>query len=306
MSLILDALNRARQDTDKVPSLATQHYVDDVANEGRGRHYLPWLALLVALVIIGWLLLDRETGPVSSSMPQAAMPVSPQQQALTRVEDNGTALAPVPERIAPAQIKPAPAPPVTASVPRMLESAPVTAAHPEVNDPTVAELYQQRQAPQTAAKNASQPEQVLQSPAISGGKASSASSVKEPLVKDVQEPALANVAGGRQDEEPIDIEKMILKAREDLENANLEEHSVPLLSGLSQHTKDSIPTIFYERHDYSDNPAQSSVVLNGKSVKAGGSPSAGLKVEEILPDSAVLNYRGTQFRLRALNSWINL
>jgi general secretion pathway protein B len=306
VSLILDALNRARQDTDKVPSLATQHYVDDVVNEGRARQYLPWLALLVALVIIGWLLLDRETEPVSPSMSQAATPASPQQLAAIRVEDNSTAPAPVPEQVAPAQIKPAPAAPVTASVPRVLESAPVTAAPPELNDPAVAELYQQRQAPQTAARNNSQPEQALQSTATTQGKASSTSSVEKTLVKDVQEPGLADVAGSGQDEEPIDIEKVILKAREDLENANLEEHSVPLLSSLSQHTKDSIPTIFYERHDYSDNPAQSSVVLNGKSVKAGGSPSAGLKVEEILPDSTVLNYRGTPFRLRALNSWINL
>jgi general secretion pathway protein B len=306
VSLILDALNRARQDTDKVPSLATQHYVDDVVNEGRGRHYLPWLALLVALVIIGWLLLDRETEPLSPSMPQAAVSASPQQQAPTRAEDTAIARGSVPEPVAPAQIKPVPAPPVTARVPRVIESAPVTAAPPELNDPAVAELYQQRQAPQTAAKNRSQPEQALQSSDTTQGKASPTSSVNKTLVKAVQEPGLANAAGSDQDEEPIDIEKMILKAREDLENANLEEHSVPLLSSLSQQVKDSIPTIFYERHDYSDNPAQSSVVLNGKSVKAGGSPSAGLKVEEILPDSTVLNYRGTAFRLRALNSWVNL
>mgnify|MGYP003845772661 FL=1 len=50
----------------------------------------------------------------------------------------------------------------------------------------------------------------------------------------------------------------------------------------------------------------SSVTLNGKAVKLGGSPLAGLKVDEILPDSVILTYRGTQFRLRALNSWVNL
>jgi hypothetical protein len=48
------------------------------------------------------------------------------------------------------------------------------------------------------------------------------------------------------------------------------------------------------------------VVLNGKELKVGGSPASGVKVEEILPDSVVLNYRGTEFRLRALNSWVNL
>jgi len=31
-----------------------------------------------------------------------------------------------------------------------------------------------------------------------------------------------------------------------------------------------------------------------------------MRVEEILSDSVVLDYRGTQFRLRALNSWVNL
>lgn len=108
------------------------------------------------------------------------------------------------------------------------------------------------------------------------------------------------------EEQPIDIEQMVLQAREQMENARLEEHPAPFIAGLSQQTKDAIPTIFYERHDYSGNAAQSSVVLNGKKLKAGGSAAAGVKVEEILPDSVVLSHRGTQFRLRALNSWINL
>jgi hypothetical protein len=294
LSLILDALNRSRQDTDEVPSLATQHYVDDVASEGKGRQYLPWLALLVALVIIGWLLLNRETGPVPAPLPQAAMPVSPAQLESGNAGDNGAVPAPAPEQVPPAQISAAPAPRVKASDPRVIESAPVTATQAMANDPAVAQLYQQRQTPQSAVENASRPGQALQAPAVT--------QAKEPSVEAEQEPAPAT----SQNEQPIDIEKMILKARDELENANLDEHSVPLLSRLSQQTKDSVPTIFYERHDYSDNKAQSSVVLNGKSTKVGGSPTAGLKVEEILPDSVVLNYRGTQFRLRALNSWINL
>ena len=47
-------------------------------------------------------------------------------------------------------------------------------------------------------------------------------------------------------------------------------------------------------------------MLNSKSVKVGGNVAPGVKLDEILPDSVVLDYRGTQFRLRALNSWINL
>ena len=108
------------------------------------------------------------------------------------------------------------------------------------------------------------------------------------------------------EERPIDIEQTLLQARNEMENAGLEEHAAPFLSSLSQHTKDAIPTIFYQRHDYSGARSRSSVVLNGKSLKVGGSPVAGMKVDDILSDSVVLSYKGTQFRLRALNSWINL
>ena len=61
----------------------------------------------------------------------------------------------------------------------------------------------------------------------------------------------------------------------------------------------------YLRHDYSGDPARSSVHINGKTLRAGGSVG-GVKVVEILPDSVVLEYKGSRFRLRALNSWVNL
>ena len=61
----------------------------------------------------------------------------------------------------------------------------------------------------------------------------------------------------------------------------------------------------YQRHDYAEAAGQASVVINGASVRAGGSVS-GVRVDEILPGSVVLSHQGTQFRLRALNSWVNL
>ena len=107
-------------------------------------------------------------------------------------------------------------------------------------------------------------------------------------------------------EQSVDIDQILQQAREEVENASLDDHPVPFLADLSQQTKDGIPTLYYQRHDYSSDTNLSTIVLNGTPVKAGGSPLPGMKVEEILPDSVVLNYRGTQFRLRALNSWINL
>jgi general secretion pathway protein B len=107
-------------------------------------------------------------------------------------------------------------------------------------------------------------------------------------------------------EQSVDIDQILQQAREEIENASMDDHAVPFLADLSQQTKDAIPTLYYQRHDYSSDVNISSIVLNGTPLKVGGSPEPGMKVEEILPDSVVLNYQGTQFRLRALNSWINL
>lgn len=107
-------------------------------------------------------------------------------------------------------------------------------------------------------------------------------------------------------EQAIDIEKMLLQAEAGMKNAVLMAHSAPFLAALSQQTKDQIPTIYYSAHNYSTNSSQSFVTLNGESVREGESVAQVLKLQEILPDSIVLSYRDVQFRLRALNSWINL
>ena len=118
--------------------------------------------------------------------------------------------------------------------------------------------------------------------------------------------AIANSTSVDRNEQSIDIEEVLQRAQAEVEDASLDDHPAPFLSNLSQQTKDDIPTLYYQRHDYSDDQSISSVVLNGKKVTVGGSPMSGMKVDEILTDSVVLSYRGTQFRLRALNSWINL
>ena len=61
----------------------------------------------------------------------------------------------------------------------------------------------------------------------------------------------------------------------------------------------------YSRHEFSSDEALSSVTINGTQLKKGGRVT-GVRVVEILPDSLVLSYQGSEFRLRALNSWINL
>ena len=104
----------------------------------------------------------------------------------------------------------------------------------------------------------------------------------------------------------MDLEHLVVKAQREVDNARLAEHPAPFVIDLSQQKKDAVPTIFYQRHDYAGDSASSSVVLNGKTLRVGGLAAPGVKVEEILPDSVVLSHDGNQFRLRALNSWVNL
>jgi len=289
MSLILDALNRSRENTDQVPGLATQHYVENSAGGGRRRQYLLWLALLVSLLVIGWLLLDRRPQPSSVADTAMITPIptptpTPEAHTAQAAAIVGT---PVPTTMEAQESPPVQAQPVTKLTlvkevaEEVAEEETVAQTQVPQDDSAVVDLYRQHPESEPTA----QP-------------------VVEPAVAELPNPV--DVAEASREEQPIDIEQMVLKARNKLENARLEEHAAPFIADLSQQTKDSIPTIFYERHDYSDDKSQSSVVCNGKSLKVGGSPAAGVKVDEILPDSVVLSYRGTQFRLRALNSWVNL
>ncbi len=298
MSLILDALNRSRQDTSDVPGLATQHFESsDPADGGRWRGVLPWLALAAAVGVIVWLVLERDRAPVSSAPPvaeavgTATSPQPSENRQSTPVPASGgrsveavqSTAAVVPESPAPAPVPGRPDPSAAAgdrspaTQQREMMQAP---AREPVADPEVAALYQ-REAP----------------PAASPGK---------PAVSPAPAEVPTETSQAQREEQPVDLEQLVVKAQREVDNARLSEHPAPFIIDLSQQKKDAIPTIFYQRHDYAGDSASSSVVLNGKSLRVGGQAAPGVKVDEILPDSVVLSHEGTQFRLRALNSWVNL
>jgi hypothetical protein len=285
VSLILDALNRSRQDESPVPNLATHHQVEKV--EVESRQYLPWIALSVALVIIAWLALDRF---LPAPDVHTATPVAEQ---FVNIDNAAESVATQPKSRAEA-VEEAPLPAVVNQVSEPLpannreldpEPAPEPVAVSEEIEPrlppaensAVAQLYQNPKAANDAAVRKSKP---------------------QPIAADESVVII--------DEQAVNIEEVLQQARDEMKNEHLNEHAVPLLSSMSQQTKDGVPTVYYQRHDYSSDANISTVVLNGKPLKVGGSPLSGMKVEEILPDSVVLSYQGTTFRLRALNSWINL
>ncbi|MEM8662309.1 MAG: general secretion pathway protein GspB [Pseudomonadota bacterium] len=299
MSLILDALNRSRQEGETVPTLASQHGASQTEKPREGAvGILQWslvIGLSLAVIIIGWLLFDRTQPPTGQDTIEAR---APQVELATTAERTATPSPGivVPESVVatirseeaqvPMQSQTSEPPPretetpvtnrresnatsASAAAKRQVEDPPV--------DPSVAALYEQT-APQPTPQSAPRP------------------------VAKAAEPAAVLPS---QTESNIDIEALVAQAQAELANAELEDIGVPFLVALSQQTKDEIPSIMYQRHDYSGNPSQSSIVLNGQALRTGQSAN-GLKVIEILPDSSVLEFRGTQFRLRALNSWVNL
>ncbi len=104
----------------------------------------------------------------------------------------------------------------------------------------------------------------------------------------------------------IDIDALAQAAEQALAERLAVEHNVPFISELRQSTKDEIPTVFFTVHRWSSSPQDKDVVLNGKTYHEGDLVKPGLRLTEILKDSIVLDYRGTEFRLNSLNSWVNL
>lgn len=264
MSLILEALNRSQRDRqDDAGAVRDSATYFERSESPRNRlMWLPWLALLVALLVIGWLLFDRFS----------ADPVS------------------------------APAAPKMA--PLVVQSAPVS-----VPDPVNAVPIVTRETIPVPAANSGPmalPQEKKVEPNLSDSAVAALYAGTEERAIDLQPPVAVNNTDVSVTEQPIDLEDILARTEEAMKTARLSEHPAPFLSTLSQQAKNDIPTMLYSAHDYFSKNGQSTVVINGKSLSVGGSIAGGVKVDEILSDSIVLSHRGTQFRLRALNSWVNL
>ena len=115
---------------------------------------------------------------------------------------------------------------------------------------------------------------------------------------------VSGAAEGSDESTAVDFAEILAQAQKELGVQPLVETDEPLLETLSQQTKDQIPSLIYSEHNYSAN-GRSEVVLNGQSLTERQRVGP-FTVVEILPDSVILRWRETQFRVRARNSWINM
>ena len=130
------------------------------------------------------------------------------------------------------------------------------------------------------------------------------SGLAERVGEALRDNAAASASGTPVDTSPTDFADILAAAQEEMGVKPLVESSEPLLETLSQQIKDDIPSLIYSEHRY-DPLGNSSVTLNGKVLKERQRAGA-FTVIEILPDSVVLRWRETQFRVRARNSWVNM
>jgi len=310
MSLILDALKRSRGDASVVPGVDTYHALEDL--RPAWQRFLPWLALAASLVLIAGLLLDR-----FGLLPNAPEIMEQQDGTVVAAAQPAAATVSVKPQTLPPTVPVAPAAEVSGPAPASKPSSPVQTASAVKQSPAAARPAQNvAQRPSSAPVE--EPEQAVDAAVAdlyrarqrdtSAGSAGVPQATPATAQRQPSTPAKPAAAPARpaETEQPIDIERMLEQARDEMDTGEYADHPAQFISSLSQQTKNPIPTILYQRHDYSGQAAQARVVMNGKTLRVGGSPAPGVKLEEILPNSAVLSYRGTQFRLRALNSWVNL
>jgi len=286
VSLILDALNRARQERGETAPTTLPTTLEAAPAPGPLVPVLA-LALLLAAVAIGWLAWERWGTDDGASGAVAGRQAGSSPAAQVAVAPHGSA--------APAS---APRPAVALGGSRGRATTPAkerSATEGTAPDPAVAALY----ATPSGEDGIAAP---VQAPRAASARAATDAAADDADQAEAPREDAPRKAAPR--EEVIDIEAVLARAREEMGEPALAPHPAPLLADLSQQQKDAIPTLMYLRHDYLENGA-SSVLINGETRRVGDRIGA-VQVEEILRDSVVLRHRDTLFRLRALNSWVNL
>lgn len=80
---------------------------------------------------------------------------------------------------------------------------------------------------------------------------------------------------------------------------------IPDIGDLPWGFRQEIPSLNYVRHNFVKDGVVS-VVINGRAHHAGSTLAPELELEEIYVDGVIFRFKQIRFKLRALNSWINM
>ena len=301
MSLILDALSRAERDRRREEGPAPDLLVDHgpasrTTAPRRSRRLAALVALLVIAAVAAWLSTragpggPEATGQAARSV-QSEPALAPAPNA--RPPGGGAAPADADRRAPSGREDSQPATAADAPGVPLVPAAPPGEAGSRAE---IARLYDERG--DTVARADRGPGGDADVSTVDAPPSATRAAAAEPVPPGIGERAV------ERDEEPVDLEQVLRRVRAEAAAARLSDHPVPLLQTLTKQYRDRVPTLMYLRHDY--NPLGSSTVLiNGEALRVGGR-TRGVEVREILADSVILRFEDREFRLRALNSWVNL
>ncbi|MCY4427645.1 MAG: general secretion pathway protein GspB [Halieaceae bacterium] len=297
MSLILNALQKSAEEEGggAGPGLATRHS-PLLPEKGSKLFRLGVLAAAfgAVLVLAGlWLLRSSSVAPLPEPDPQI-----PQPQA------GELAVAPAPPQAA--QMPQPEREPASGSTQPAATQAPLPQELPTTAPPGAEQTPQPQQpaetvapAPQLALELSPQRQQIA---SLYQQSLASADSEQEPASP--RAPAEPD-SSGLPAAQGLDVEAITRAARQRLAVEPVAAHPTPLLVDLPTVVKDEIPTIFFRQHDWSAQESTRSVNLNGKVFREGDQVAPDLQLLEIHRDFILMDFQGNEFRLRALNSWVN-
>ena len=281
MSLILDALRRSGSEA----TVAVDPVLEDGPPHSTGRRWF-WVALvIVAVAVVGVVVMPGLGEREGQEILVVTEPASPDDLSTNPImSPEGDAPIPPLAQEEAVVVVADPADTGLARVePESGESGLSTA-----DDGRIAELHRQMWS------DAEQPKPVQpDSPPLS-----------EPSREVGQDFPVAGDGAPQSIAPPIDLAKAMQRAAEASGESTLVPHPALLLENLSQQQKDRVPTIVYSDHVYAA-AGVSTVELNSKRLLT-GQRTGGIEVIEILIDSVILRAGGSEFRLRALNTWVNL
>ncbi len=295
MSMILDAIKRSKEAPEGsggVPSVDTEHYVAPEESFWK-KSWAQIVAVTASVLLLAVLAVvfsvDRNVsnGGDERILVSGAGVDASEQKASTTQGRTGVSSADK-DSLKSASISAAKTRPVVIPT----NKTPTVASSPSAEE--LSSLY--------AAMN----DEVSASRLVATSSATNAAIPEKPLSADGDDRSSELSEGSLSTDEDtaIDFAEVLAQAKKDLGVQSLVESSEPLLETLSQQTKDQIPSLIYSEHKFSAS-GRSEVVLNGQSLTERQRVGP-FTVIEILPDSVILRWRETQFRVRARNSWINL
>ncbi|PUA29646.1 MAG: hypothetical protein B0W54_03490 [Cellvibrio sp. 79] len=289
MSLILDALNRAdheRKNQDVVPGLNTVHpapvmVVEEKSGNKNGLYIAISLSIIALAVSVYWFIGKPKDAVEANAQVDHAQAAKPP------AINTKPALTQQPETKAPAG-----ADTTSQSITDGQSVVENRSAESLVTSKPTAAVEQLYSAPETQAASADPKVNELYSaeePAVS-------ESIEEPFPESVpfagESTHITNTGRGGMENLPSRNFANIINVQD--------------FNELPWNTKQQIPTISYQRHNFLAGGV-STVVINGQTLGVGNiAASSQLVVQEIFEDGVVLKRGNVIFKLRALNGWINM